>query len=286
MRATRMLLLGLLLARSASAAALVPPGGLEVLRPDVEGLFVLKGDEPDPSVLAPFAGQVVWVLVGGNGRPAESDAGLCVDAKTQLDASATPYTAGPTACVLVMTGPEGAAAATAEHWSTRTFLPAAGKYWVIVPGDWTEQTPEPEAESDPRGGVLQASAAAPGVPEFAIKSEANLKGLLLRRPHLQYPEMAKLNRVEGVVRVSVLVNEDGKVARRGDVGCSWNELTRAEQRTAPFHRGKCVHILSGPSAFHQEVLEAWARGALFAPYIGPDGPSRYRAIIDVEFVLD
>lgn len=256
----------LTVAGPAQAGALVPPGGHEVLLPALDQLSVTRGEPVSPGATAPFSGHRLWILVGPEGAAVPSTDPLCQDARARIEEELGPRPVAETGCVLSVRGPLASGDAAVSHWAGRRFLASGDRYWIVLPGDW--------AEAPPTAGD-----------DLAELEEDDLTDLVASWPQMAYPPAAKELGIEGTLRVKILVDEQGQVVKRKNPRCRWNDLSRKERRRTRFHFLKCVEVVSGPMDFEIEVLSAWAFQAVFRPYVGPDGPSAYIAVVDVVFKL-
>jgi protein TonB len=94
-------------------------------------------------------------------------------------------------------------------------------------------------------------------------------GRAKRKPQIVYPEIAKMNEIEGTVVIKMLVDTKGRVVKKKDEKCTpWAKANQKADKNK-WHPGKCAYIVSGPEELWYDSLMAWAV-IPFVPYKSGD----------------
>lgn len=107
-------------------------------------------------------------------------------------------------------------------------------------------------------GTVQQGAAAPGAQQTTVLSHRAAMKLVTHLVRPAYPPIAKVNYVQGVVKLRVTVNSKGKVAE--------------------------VHVLEGEPLLAASALKA-VRKWRFRPYVSSDGPTPFTTVFGISFRL-
>lgn len=119
------------------------------------------------------------------------------------------------------------------------------------------------------------------VPEV---SSSESRGRALAKPTITYPKVAKINGVEGEVRLKLLVDVDGRPVLRTLSRCAaWHEASAAVRR-ADFHPRWCMWAVEGPRELVRETVRAWGN-VRWKPYVSRGRASQYWVNVITEYRL-
>ena len=114
------------------------------------------------------------------------------------------------------------------------------------------------AMSNAAGVVLAEASGAQPLTEPVTLSEKSARNLLASRVSPEYPALARINYIQGKVRLQLLVSREGKVT--------------------------AAHVLEGNPILAASALKA-VRGWFYRPFQTASGPTEFLAAVEVRFAL-
>jgi len=141
------------------------------------------------------------------------------------------------------------------------------------PGVTLRPRPLPESAEDPPESGSGA------LPEIAASM-----GRAATKPRISYPDQAKSLGVEGMVRLRVLVDFDGRVVAAADPDCeAWHQASPGVRRDW-WHRRLCIEAVDGHPTLVRTTIGAWAK-IPWVPYETGGVVTRYWANVTTMYKL-